>query len=390
MTPRLRLDIEWRDLVSVIAPPGRPAALQARIADSAPGNTTAVVGLSVRTLFDAILEAIALAPGDIVAAGAVNIAGMATLIRDHGAEIRPVDLDLDTLAPRPDAFARAASGARLVLIAHLYGGRNPVPGLVGEDPGPLIVEDCAQAFDGALTLSPGADVALYSFGPIKIATALGGGVALFRDPELAERVAAIVAGHPPLNDGWFLRRAAKYAVLKTLSQPVLFGGLHRLLRALPGGLETRLGGVARGFSSPGSLQQAIRRRPPPRLLALMARRLDQTRTDGAAVDLVLDAIARLNRLPGAKAALRGRWLCPVLADDPDRLIAGLTRHGFDATRGATSLGVLPGGDAPEAERLMRSVVYAPRPADAVEARRLIATLAALVDPRPSTAHDAPG
>mgnify|MGYP000166768879 CR=1 FL=1 len=40
--------------------------------------------------------------------------------------------------------------------------------------GGLIVEDCAQAFDGTLRLPEGIDIALYSFGPIKVATALGG------------------------------------------------------------------------------------------------------------------------------------------------------------------------------------------------------------------------
>jgi dTDP-4-amino-4,6-dideoxygalactose transaminase len=73
----------------------------------------------------------------------------------------------------------------LILIAQLYGSRSPQPLVMAcRKPGRLIVEDCAQSFDGTLRLPKDIDAALYSFGPIKVATALGGAVGLFRDPRL--------------------------------------------------------------------------------------------------------------------------------------------------------------------------------------------------------------
>ncbi len=45
------------------------------------------------------------------------------------------------------------------------------------DHGPLLVEDCAQAFRGPESMGdPAADVSMYSFGTLKTSTALGGAV----------------------------------------------------------------------------------------------------------------------------------------------------------------------------------------------------------------------
>jgi dTDP-4-amino-4,6-dideoxygalactose transaminase len=362
--PRLALDIGWRDLASLARRP--PQGLDATLTRFAPDGAHLATGLSARSLFDALLAELALPPGAEVAMSAVNIEGMAQIVRAHGLTVRPIDLEPGALAPTPAAVS-AALGPRsgLVLLAHLYGARTETREIaaVCRARGVPLVEDCAQAFDGALTLGVGADVALYSFGPIKTATALGGGLALIRDNHLAERVRARLAAYRPLSDGWFLRRTAKYALLKTLNRPRAYGLVLGAIRAAGHDPESVIGGLARGFAG-GDLLARIRRAPPPRLLALLARRLrDAAPPHGrqARAEAVLGALrqplaAAVPRAPGATW-----WLCPVLSHDPDRLVAELRRLGFDATRGATSLRALeaPAASAPQARRLMREVVYLP-------------------------------
>lgn len=373
--PRLRLDIGWRDLASVLRPGvGGPELWQARIAALAPPGTVAVAGLSVRTLFDALLGEAGIGPGHTVVASPVNIEGMAQLVQAHGATLTTVDLDAGTLVPAPGRLAHP--GASMVLYTHLYG---PGPVLAARPEGVpddcLIVEDRAQAFDGQLMISPGADVALYSFGPIKMRTALGGAVALFRDANLAQAVVVRLARWPVRGDGWFLRRVLKYAGLKAASHPLIFGLIHRGLTGSGRDVDTALGSMARGFGGDQPVQQAVRYRPPARLMRLLARRLERAGPPGRAVPRdLLEQVATIFPVPGLERETPPVWLLPVLPDHPEALIAALVEHGYDATRGATSMRVIGHGPAPVAEALMTRVVYLPKPRTRCEADRLIAAL----------------
>jgi dTDP-4-amino-4,6-dideoxygalactose transaminase len=310
---------------------------------------------------------------------AINIEGMAQIVRAHGLEPVAIDIDSDALAPTPEAIDRAGgSNARLFLVAHLFGAVLPLEPYaeVCRRRGLLLVEDRAQAFAAALEGDPAAHVSLYSFGPIKTATALGGGIALFRDPGLAQRVRAVLAGHAPLSDGWFLRRAAKYATLKAASAPLPYGLLLGALRLLGRDPESAVAGSVRGFGS-GELLGRIRRRPPPRLLALLARRLASASDQQSRRERALFLLARLRgrARPGAAVARHTHWVVPVLSSDPDGLVARLRARGFDATRGATSLRAP--GEAPNARRLLAEAVYLP--VSPFTSRRTLDRLAAVLN-----------
>lgn len=375
MQPRLRLDIGWADMLSTVWPINASVeTLERAVADHAPADVSAVVGLSVRTLFDALLAETA--AGRRVSLSAVNIGDMAALAEAHGCDLDILDLDPDSLGV---AGRRAHSPASvLIVVAHLYGRRAPLP--AGRK-GTLVVEDCAQAYDGRLSLSADADIALFSFGPIKTATALGGGVALFRDARLAQRVASRIAGYPELGDGWFLGRVMRIAVLKAMSHPAIYA--LAFCWASRGGRDPDqvIGGLARGFPGKGPIQGAIRRRPPPRMLRLLERRLRLwTPVGDASAEAAMTGLSGRLHIPGQ--ASPGRWwVTPVLHHRPDALVAALRRRGQDATRGATSLRCLGrAGDLPGASGLMEQVVYLPRPASPTALRRLAKALdAALKD-----------
>ena len=375
MQPRLKIDIGWRDLASILLPVRQDLdRLEAQIAAHAPADVHVVVGLSVRSLFLALLSETA-ASAKPVAMSAVTVADMASLAQASGCTVRPIDIDLATLLPAPEA-ARLACGddAGMLVIAHIYGTRGSMEGIAAAcaAPGRLIVEDCAQAFDGRLFLSPGADVALYSFGPIKTATALGGAIGLFHDPALADRVRRRIADWPRLSDSWFLRRAAKYAVLKFLSTPAVYGLFFTALTTLSSNPDARIGSLARGFSA-GPIEDAIRHRPPPRLLQLLSRRLQTWRAPADATAPLLERLSRSLTVPGLASRPSHWWLAPILTPEPDRLVKCLRSRGYDATRGTTSMRALAdaaGTVPPAAAQLIASVVYLPKPADKDAADRL--------------------
>jgi len=378
MQPRLRLDIGWSDLASIWLPVLKPrTALVDGIARHSPADAFTVVGLSVRSLFLALLQEAGSARP--VAMSAVTVEDMAALARTCGCSMRPVDVEMDALLPAPDALLQACGDdAGLIVLAHLYGGRGSVEAIAARCSAPdrLIVEDCAQAFDGTLRLSPGADVALYSFGPIKTATALGGAVGLFRDKALADRVQRRMADWPALGDGWFLRRALKYAALKLIGTPPIFGLFMALLTRLADDPEAVIGSLARGFAG-RPIHEAVRHRPPPRLLRLLARRLASWRMPADVTGPMLDRLSRHLTVPGLAARPAHWWLAPILIPKAERLIATLRSLGYDATRGTTSMRALvdESGNTPEiAARLIASVVYLPKPRDAAAAERLNAAV----------------
>ena len=357
MHPRLTFDISWRRLLWAGFGGEDPTV-----------PTDAVAALSVRTLFDAVLGEAGLAAGAPVLMSGVNIRNMADLVRLHGLEPYFVDMAPGTLLPTAESLldAEARTGARLCLVAHLFGGYGPIEALEAlRARGVMVVEDLAQGFSPeALAVTSQADVTLFSFGPIKRRTALGGALGRFRDPELEARVQARLAAYPALGDAWFRGRARKYLLLKVLSHPALYGLVFGGLAAWAGrDPDAALGKLARGFSGEDLLGN-IRRRPPPRLLALLAR---QVADDDALGERRHICEAFLATLPGGfriGAVSHGHvhWLVPLAVPDPETFIRSLRHRGFDATRGATSLRAFTGPDS-YGGALMDHIVYLPHPAD---------------------------
>jgi perosamine synthetase len=84
---------------------------------------------------------------------------------------------------------------RAILIAYLFGNRIEFDRIAAVVKARVIVfEDYIEAFYGReFTGSSRADVSMFSFGLIKIVTALGGALLTIRDPSLLASVQAIQA-----------------------------------------------------------------------------------------------------------------------------------------------------------------------------------------------------
>lgn len=374
MIPRGRLDIGWPDLLAAAAAcarPGNRVALQRRIEALWSSQGDALVCLSVRSGLDLLLTALDYPKGSEVLVTAVTIRDMIRVLEHHGLVPVPVDLDMRTLTVKRESLERAVGPrTRAILAAHLFGARMPLDetAAFAREHGLLLVEDCAQSFTGLEYRGHAeSDVSLFSFGPIKTSTALGGAIARVRDRGLLARMEEAQRAHPVQGRGRFLKRVARFAAVHVALRRVPFTLIYLACRATGRDHDHVISHSVRGFSGPDFIAN-IRHRPGYPLLALLWRRL--VRLDGRRVAARVAAAQELMALapglerPGRAAADHSYWTFPMLCDTPDDLVRHLWARGFDATRGTWSLYAVPsppGTDRPavEVEETMRRVVYLP-------------------------------
>ena len=333
-----------------------------------------LVCYSVRSGWDLWLGAQGLRVGDEVLVSAVTHPDMVRIVRGHGLRAVPVDIDLETLAPQPWMLEAALTPrTRVVLVAHLFGGRMELTDVArfAREHGLLLVEDCAQAFQGPERMGdPAADVSMYSFGTLKTSTALGGAVLRVRDPEMLGRMRGIQASYPLQGRAGYLKKLLKVLCLVAVSRPRPYGLLARACTRLGVDLDTLVNNVVREFPSrepAATFFRRLRHRPSAPLLAMLSRRLSTF--DGERLARRASAGERFARRlravehPGRRSLRRTHWLFPVVVDDPGTLISGLRRRGLDASRATSSITVVEapvGRSSPAAASLMMSgVVFLP-------------------------------
>jgi len=397
MIPRKRIDIGGTDLACGIAGcfmPGDAAIIEQRIARSWNDGHATVACLSVRSGFDALLGVLALPPGSEVLISAVTLFDMARVIEAHGLVAVPVDLDMQTLAVSQDTLSRALTPrTRAVLVAHLFGSRMSMRGIAefSDKNKILLLEDCAQAYTGdAWRGDPASDVRMFSFGPIKTATALGGAVLSFRDAALRDKVREYMARWPVQSRGYYLLRLLKYSLFAFFNNRTVYGAFAAACRWLGTTHEAVVSGAVRGF---GGVEffSGIRKRPSVPLLRLMLRRIahgeQRCVARRVACSRQLLALAPQPRHAGTRAASHTHWVFPVEESRAQALIDHLAARGFDAACGTSSLGVIdpPAGreSAVEARRTFENILYLPahEGMDARDIERLAAALAEFETPQ---------
>jgi dTDP-4-amino-4,6-dideoxygalactose transaminase len=369
MWVRKRLDIGWSDLGFAVARSLWPSGGDA--AGRQLGDRDALACLSVRSGFDLLLAALELPAASEILMSALTIPDMARIVEHHGLVPVPVDLDPATLAPTPETIRSAITpAARMVVVAHLFGSRVPMGPILdlARSLGLLCVEDCAQAFDGRHFGHPDSDASLLSFGPIKTATALGGGLVRTRDAELLRRMRSLQAAWPMQGRGAYLRRVGKYACLKVISSRLMVRGLIRACELSGRDFDRIANSSARGFAGHDFFLR-IRQQPSAPLLASVARRLrrfDAVRLAGriAKGQMLARLLAGHVPCPAAHTVPHTYWVFPILAENPAEVIAALRRSGFDATQGASMFIVPPPCGRPDlrarvAEAAFSRIVYLP-------------------------------
>lgn len=363
MWPRTQLKIDWHDLAFGLSrslsrvPANERTALARRIEEFWSPDGKALVCFSVRSGFDLTLQAMALPPGSEILFSALNIKGMVKVVERLGFKPVPVDLDLALMAPRLDLVERAITpNTRAIVVAHLFGTRLDLDPLIAlaRRRGIAVIEDCAQAFDGRRYAgAESADVSMFSFGPLKTATALGGAILRVRDDALLERMRAIQAAYPVQEETAYRKRLLKFAGLKVITSPVVFGMLFRTFQALGKDYEDPVSEAVRNVAKLGSSGK-LRKQCSATLLAVLDRRLlqwregsldEQARMGARLRDLLAGAVA----CPASGSPVHNYWVFPILTDDPSNLIRSLRAAGFDGANLPRSQAISAPLERPELE-----------------------------------------
>lgn len=310
---------------------------------------------SVRSGFDLLLQALTFPQDSEILFSALNVKGMIKIARRHGLVPVPVDLDIPHMGPSLEALERAITPkTRAIVVAHLFGTRLDLDGVVdlAKRHNLLILEDCAQAFDGHLYAGhPDSDVAMFSFGPLKTATALGGALLRIKDPALLARMRQIQAAYPKQSRGAFLVRVLKFAGLKVVTSRPVFALIHRFFRAGGKDYEDSISNSVRGVATLGSNKQ-LRFQPSDAMLALLDRRLGLWR-DGS-LETRAGTGEELHRLLGDRVVqpaianpIHTYWVFPILVDEPRKMIRKLRDAGFDGANLPRSEAVAAPDNRPE-------------------------------------------
>ena len=372
---RKRLDIGWSDLMfgacRVFVPPER-ASVSRRVESLWPAVENTLACLSVRSGFDLLLGALDLPRGAEVLVSAITIPDMIRIIEHHGLVPVPVDIDPQRMTPAEAEWRQAITPAtKLILVAHLFGGRTDMGPLLdlARRHNLLVIEDCAQAFaDVQYEGDPQADASMFSFGTIKSSTALGGAILRVRDAELLAKMRTAQQAYPVQPRWPYLKRLAKYAMLKGLAARPISALFVHCCRAIGCDYDRMINAAARGFPGNDFFAQ-IRRQPSPPLLAVLERRLkrhDSHRSERHVAKGKALAASLQNAMscPGAAVVPHTYWVFPVVVEQPAELLEHLTRAGFDATQGQSLCVVSPPADrvgqkATAAENLLAKVVFLP-------------------------------
>lgn len=351
MIPRGVLDIDWLTLLA--AATGRRSSDDSldvikRIQSLWDTSRPTVVCQSVRSGLDLLLESQNWPPGSQILMSAATIPQMARVVAEHGHVPVPIDVDRESLAPDLGQLRdRITPQTRAILVAHLFGSRLDLSNLanLASQHELSLWEDVAQGF--AADRFPGnddADVSLFSFGMIKAQTALGGAILRLRDPEVARQCEAIQSRWPEQSLRVFRQRVMKAVLLQLL----IWHPIYSLLIGAAAGLGTDydrwLSQSVRGFDA-SQLFVQLRQRPCRAMIDLLHDRLahpqrhwlEQKTKLADLYDQQLPVEVRV----GARALFPTRWVLPIVSRDPPRLQARLVRRGFDATRRASQMRVIP-------------------------------------------------
>jgi dTDP-4-amino-4,6-dideoxygalactose transaminase len=318
------------------------------------------------------LQAAKLAPGDEVIFTALNVKGMMKIVKEHRLVPVPVDLDFETMAAKRGALARAITArSKIFIAAHLFGARMNFD----EDfdlarrHKLLVVEDCAQAFNGkAYAGHPTADISMFSFGPIKTATALGGALLRINDKDLRARMRAIQDTYPIQPEQKHRKRILQFMGLKLVTSRPLLGLIYRYYRMRGRDYEDAIADRVRDVA-PLKVKSNLRFRPSATMLHLLNRRLakfnlSEIEKRAERGRYLTGKLKGIVRIPALANAHHDFWGFAMVVPNPGDFIHALRDAGFDAATLNRSQHIAAPQDRPQQEpvtaaAVMRGIVVLP-------------------------------
>ncbi|GAX13442.1 alkyldihydroxyacetonephosphate synthase [Fistulifera solaris] len=363
-------------------------------------NVGVIPGFSARTLLDLYLRTKRFPSGSqIIICPPITVPGIEEVLRHHRLEVVPVDIpehngDRPFILVDMNAVEHAITDKTVaIIVVHVFGMLTASSEdmqrihTVCRSRGVELIEDCAECFGGLPETendtgtylgSPYSDIVLFSFGFIKTATALGGGVAIVRDKETHESMKRLFSACYPDRQSYavFFSKVCKALLIRLVTDhPVIYGLLVSFFRSVRLDFDTFATALTRGFKSStevrGDYMAQIRFMPCSSLLALLIRRMKQGKGTAELISARRRHCGRLADVLRHQADVRvprfldpsyfhACWLFPVLANNVQDLCVYLTNHGIDATQGASQLRCIGESEkCPRAYSVMKRIMYLP-------------------------------
>jgi nucleoside-diphosphate-sugar epimerase/1-acyl-sn-glycerol-3-phosphate acyltransferase/acyl-CoA-binding protein len=345
-----------------------------------------VVGYSVRSLLDLYLLHQNFPPQagkEVIVVPPINIPGMMQILLHYGLVIVPVDTpssptqtNLDLQAVQQAITKRTVA----ILVVHPFGNSSLSPQgfaqlrAMADQHQIQLWEDAAESFRGLnnnnntdTNTSGDADITFYSFGLIKTATAMGGGIAILRGSKAADAAAAmrrLQHQHYPQQTTWeyAFHKVCQAIVAKLFSSsPQLYGVLVYMCLQWGGydffdRMVTRnLRSIAlpkKGQTTTNGWMPSIRKRPSLPLLQVLRRRLQQSSQTKLTVERRIQQCNAMTVLLQRHAstllaatgelstdAITTHWLYPIQvdADKKKQIQRYLLVKGWDIAAGTSQL-----------------------------------------------------
>jgi len=324
--------------------------------------------LSVRTGFDLLLSALKLERGSEILVTNINIPDMFAIMAEHGLKVVPLTVDKDTLGISVGQLKDAITpNTKLLLITHLFGAVMSTDALLQEAKAHdlIVIEDCAQAYDGVYQGNLQSDVVMFSFGLIKTNTSLTGALLHFNDQMLFAEVSALNRQLPVQSAKIYFKKILNATLIKLFTKRLPFQWAYALCKRSSRDFDALLSGFTRGF--PGAaLMKKIRHQPCAANLLMLrhkyyqdiSKQIQQRRVLAAQLLQGLDK----RYLIGLANTQHTHWVLPIEVPDSVSLVEKLRGTGFDATSKASSLVKFKDGNSvfgTENELMLENLIYLP-------------------------------
>ncbi len=346
-----------------------------------------VICMSVRSAFDLYLASRGLGRGDECLFVGVNVPDMFRIAETHG--VRVVGVDIDPLTTEVDLSQlreRITQNTRCIVVPHLFGYRYCIDEVIelANTDDIDVIEDCAQAFAGtSWSGSERATLSLFSFGPMKTATALQGGIAIVRDSTLFESMSRVLGSYPAQPTWRYFIRILRFSAMKIATSPTIYGMVVQTMRLFRIDHEAVIHASTKSAKG-SSFELWLRMRPCNALVRVIRHQAANsddeiqqrilkgtylTKSIGDSVPLVL-----------RNGELNVFWMVPLLVCEQETFKNALRREGFDALSGR--LRAVDNGETSGALALERAVMlpFSPCMSDAA-IRRLSVLVVRYFDAR---------
>eukprot|EP01068_Selenidium_serpulae_P015693 Selendium_serpulae@DN6234_c0_g1_i2.p2 len=310
------------------------------------------VSISARTCLDLFLQTKPFPVGAEVLMSGLNIPDVSLILRRHGYQPVPIDMNIETLEVDIGAAkASVSERTKCFLVAHLYGARVALDETVRfcQANNLMLIEDCAETFCGkSYTGDPRADLSFFSFGLIKTNTSFGGAVAFVKDAARHSKMEELQDQYETQSLLGYIKRVLIACLIICIQSRIAVQMMGRMHMATGWDYKQALVPLLRGFSRGYDLTR-FRFKPCGALSRCMAIRFNSWNQDTFDQDMnkllvfSKDLKAKGIEVPGLRAKSRNFWLYPVRcpsSTSPSQFCHELWKLGVEASTQSTQLEIV--------------------------------------------------